>query len=383
MSRAQLAGGWLLVLLAGGCGSSGANGTAADAAALDGAALLEGGAAADDGSPSEGAADDGGGSVVGTPEAGGAETGSADGATAPGPTIAGCPLFPPGYPYNQDVSNAPLDPGSATYIANLTARAGAIVAEYPGGEYVNVVPASQPSVAVQTTSSYGFDPSNAFFQNDGADAGAPIPTGVLYENAGTANADHHMMIVEQGTCRLFELYAWNPTSATTGWEALVSWNLTDNEQLPDGWGSTTAAGTPLLPGVIRYDEVAAGVIAHAVDIVIPGAAIAQYEYVKPAARSGGACGSAYPADGFPYGGRVRLKASYDASSFTGTQALVVVAALKKYGMINTDDSGESRSSFRLGDGNKLDQTDMAQLGRLTWADFEVPAMTVVQSKACN
>jgi hypothetical protein len=311
-----------------------------------------------------------------TPEAGGEAGASA-------PTVGGCPMFPPDYPYNVDISGVPLDPGSGPYITNLTARAGAIVAEYPGGEYVNVVPASQPPVAVGTTASYGFDTSDTFFQNGGTDASAPIPSSVLYENAGTANADHHMMIVEQGTCRLFELYAWNPSSATTGWEALVSWNLSKSEQLPDGWGSTTAAGTPLLPGVIWYAEVSSGTIAHAIDIVIPGAAIAQYEYVKPAARSGGACGSAYPADGFPYGGRLRLKASYDASSFTGTQALVVVAALKKYGMINTDASGETRSSFRLGDGNKLDQTDLRQLGKLTWADFEVPVMNVVQSRACN
>jgi hypothetical protein len=324
----------------------------------------------------------GGGTVDGSGVEGGALDGGLEGAAA-GSTMGGCPMFPPDYPYNQDISSAPLDPGSATYIANLQARAGAIVAEYPGGEYVNVVPASQSFVTVQTTSAYGFDTSDAFFQNGGAGATAPIPNGVLYENANNPNSDHHMMIVQQGTCRLFELYAWNPSSATTGWEGFVTWNLTKNEQLPDGWGSTTAAGTPLLPGVIWYDEVAAGAIRHAVDIVIPGAAIAQYEYVKPAARSGGACGSAYPANGFPYGGRLRLKAAYDASSFTGTQALVVIAALKKYGMINTDASGETRSSFRLGDGNKLNQTDTAQLGHLTWADFEVPAMTVVQSKACN
>jgi predicted Zn-dependent protease len=192
-----------------------------------------------------------------------------------------------------------------------------------------------------------------------------------------------MMIVQQGSCRLFELYAWNPMSATSGWSALVTWNLSKNDQLPDGWGSTTAAGTPLLPGVIWYDEVAAGKIEHAVDIVIPGAAIAKYEYVKPAARSGGACGSNYPVDGFPYGGRLRLKAGYDTSSFTGSQALVVIAALQKYGMLNTDASGETRSSFRLGDGNKLDQADLAQLSKLTWDDFEVPVMAVVQSKACN
>jgi hypothetical protein len=292
-------------------------------------------------------------------------------------------MFPADYPYNQDISQAPLDSQSATYIANLKTRAGAIVAEYPGGEFVNVVPASQASVAVGTTSAFGFDTSDAFYQNAGAGAVAPIPNGVQYEDMNTPNSDHHMIVVEQGTCRLFELYAWNPSSATSGWSALVTWNLTKNEQLPDGWGSTTAAGTPLLPGVIWYSEVSAGEIRHAIDIVIPGAAIAQYEYVKPAARSGGACGSAYPPDGFPYGGRLRLKASYDTSSFTGTQALVVIAALKKYGMLNTDDSGETRSSFRLGDGNMLSQTDMSQLSKLTWDDFEVPAMTVVQSKACN
>jgi hypothetical protein len=310
-------------------------------------------------------------------------TGGTGGSVAAGPTVGGCPLFPPDYPYNVDISAAALDPGSATYITNLTARAGAIVAEYPGGEYVNVVPQSQPAVAVGTSAAYGFDTTDTFYQNAGAGATAPIPAGVLYEDMTTPNSDHHMMVVQQGSCRLFELYAWDPSSATTGWSVLVTWNLTDSEQLPDGWGSTTAAGTPLLPGVIWYDEVASGAIQHAVDIVIPGAAIAQYEYVKPAARSGGACGSAYPADGFPYGGRLRLKASYDTSSFTGTQALVVIAALKKYGMINTDASGETRSSFRLGDGTMLDQTDMSQLSKLTWADFEVPVMNVVQSKACN
>src|SRR5580700_7217291 len=102
-----------------------------------------------------------------------------------------------------------------------------------------------------------------------AGATAPIPPGVLYENMSTPSSDHHMMVVQQGSCRLFELYAWDPSSATTGWSVLVTWNLTDDEQLPDGWGSTTAAGTPLLPGVIWYDEVSAGKIEHAVDIVIP------------------------------------------------------------------------------------------------------------------
>ena len=71
------------------------------------------------------------------------------------------------------------------------------------------------------------------------------------------------MVLQQGTCQLFEMYAWNPTGPTTGWEALVQWDLNgDSEQIPDNLeiGSTTAAGTPLLPGVIWPDEVAAGAI---------------------------------------------------------------------------------------------------------------------------
>lgn len=350
-------------------------------AALLGLVALVLGCGSGGGTPDGGAAD--GGADVAALEAGVDAGADGDAAAQSGPTVGGCPMFPPDYPYNVDVSGAPVDNGSPTYISNLAARAGAIVAEYPGDEWINVVPASQALVPIGTTSAYGFDTSDTFFQNDGTGATAPIPSGVLYENSSNPNSDHHMMIVQQGTCRLFELYAWNPSSATTGWEAFVTWNLTKSEQLPDGWGSTTAAGTPLLPGVIWYDEVAAGKIEHAIDIVIPGAALAEYEYVKPAARSGGACGSNYPVDGFPYGGRLRLKAGYDTSTFTGTQAKVVIAALEKYGMIVTDASGESRSSFRLGDGTKLSQTDMNQLGKLGWNDFEVPEMTVVQSQACN
>jgi hypothetical protein len=351
---------WLfMTILACGGGSSTSDGGTNDAA-----------------TPSDGAPND----VVTSNDAG------SDVAAPSGPTIGGCPLFPATYPYNVDISGVALDPGSKTYITNLAARAGAIVAEYPGDEWANVVPESQSDVAVTFVSnaddSYGFDTTDTFFHTSG-NAQAPIPSNVLYENSSNPNSDHHMMIVEQTTCTLYEMYAWNPSSATDGWEALVRWNLNDDDELPDGWGSTTAAGTPLLPGVIRADEIMAGEIKHAVDIVIPGAAIMQYGYVRPAARAGGACGSNYPADGFPYGGRVRLKSDYDASKFTGTQALVVIAALKKYGMINTDASGETRSSFRLGDGSALDQQDLNQLSMLTWNDFEVPQMTVITSHACN
>jgi hypothetical protein len=301
--------------------------------------------------------------------------------------FAGCPLFAPGYAYNVDVSSLTPDPTSASTIANLTSLAPDIAAEFPGGEYYNVVPASQPDVAVGTASYYGFDPDGGFFY-EGADASAvaPIPPNVVYENAGTPNADHHMMVLQQGACLLYELYAPNPSSATTGWSNLVLWNLSGSPEIPASYdiGSTTQAGTPLLPGVIWPSEIATGEIHHAIDIVMADNAIMPCAFVPPASTvrySGAPAGQ-----GIPYGARLRLKSTFDTSGFTGTQALVVVRALQRYGMIPTDASGESRSVFRLGqdtDGGTLDQTDMNQLDALTWSDFDVmPLGTVTHPSGC-
>ncbi|HEY8087115.1 MAG TPA: hypothetical protein VIF09_04705 [Polyangiaceae bacterium] len=359
-----------------------------------------GGAACGGGSGSTGSAGDAGSDQSTSPGDGGSPDGTrahdggtdvstdapADSPVAPGPTLGGCPLFGPGFAYNQDVSQAALDGNSATYITGLKASAPVIGLDYPGGETYAAVPSSQATVPVQTASFYGFDTTDTFFfEADAGDAKAPIPAGVQYENMGTPNADHHMMVIQQGTCQLFELYAWNPTSATTGWSALVEWDLNGNaEQIPDALeiGSTTAAGTPLLPGVIWPEEVAAGEIRHAVDIVMPAAAIAKCSYVHPASDG------AWSATGaFPYGGRLRLKAGYDFSKITGSQALVVLRALQKYGMFNTDISGETRSSFRLGGLGSSQgwvQADIEQLGQLTWDDFDVVDLgTVYTMKGCK
>jgi hypothetical protein len=313
-----------------------------------------------------------------------------DGGVSAGPTFGGCPLFAPGYAYNQDVSQSPVDPSSATYISNLTSLAPDIAAELPGGEYYNLVPSSQTAVPVQTASAYGFEPDGGFFYDTDASLAAvtaPIPPGVVYENMTTPNADHHMIVLEQGACMLYELYAENPSNATTGWDVLVQWDLRGSPQIPPSLdtGSTTQAGTPLLPGIIWPVDVAAGEIDHAIDIVMADNAIMPCAYVHPASTvrySGAPAGQ-----GIPYGARFRLKASFDVSTFTGTQALVVIRALQTYGMIPTDASGESRSVFRLGqspDGGTLDEADMNQLNVLTWSDFDVmPLGTVVHPAGCT
>jgi hypothetical protein len=338
------------------------------------------------GSDGSGSSSGAGGDSGSTGDSGPTSGGDAgDAGSGGGFTVGGCPIFAPQYAYNLDVSQVALDAKSATYIAGLKSAAPVIGLDYPGGEIYNLVPQSQPAVPVQTTSWYGFDTSgNFFFMADAGGAMAPIPNGVQFENQGTMNADHHMMVLQQGSCVLYEMYAWNPSSPTTGWEALVQWDLhAADEQIPDPdeLGSTTAAGTPLLPGVIWPDEVMAGEIKHAIDIVMPANAIAKCQYVHPASDG------AWTATGsFPYGGRLRLKASYDMSKVTGTQAKVVLLALQKYGMFNTDISGETRSSFRLGGlgpNQPWDMADITQLGNLTWDDFDVVDLgTVYTMKGC-
>ncbi len=321
---------------------------------------------------------------------GGGSDGGVGSGSGSGPMFGGCPLFSPTYAYNQDVSQLSPDPSSATYVARLKNLAPVIAAEFPGGEFYNIVPSTQASVPVETAAAYGFLPDGGFFYlTDGglASASAPIPPGVVYENMTTPNADHHMMVLQQGPCVLYELYAENPSSATTGWDVMVEWNLHGSPEIPGKLdiGSTTQAGTPLLLGIIWPVDVAAGEIDHAIDIVLASAAIMPCAYVPPASTvrySGAPAGQ-----GIPYGARLRLKSSFDTSSFTGTQAKVVVAALKKFGMIPTDASGEARNVFRLGqspDGGTLDQTDMNQLNVLTWDDFDVmPLGTIINPKGCT
>jgi hypothetical protein len=371
------------LLLVAACSTSrGTTGGAAGAGGHGGASSMHG-PASSSGSSGAGGSTGAAGGTSSASSATGATTGS-------GPTFGGCPLFSPAYAYNQDVSGLEPDPNSATYITSLKSLAPNIAAEFPGGEYYNIVPSSQAGVAVQTASAYGFLPDGGFFYDMGSalsSVTAPIPSGVVYENMTTPNADHHMMVLEQGSCLLYELYAENPSSATNGWDVMVEWNLNGSPEIPGSYdiGSTTQAGTPLLPGIIWPIEVAAGEIHHAIDIVLASAAIMPCAYVPPASTvrySGAPAGQ-----GVPYGARLRLKPTFDSSSFTGTQAKVVVQALQRFGMIPTDASGEARNVFRLGqtpDGGTLDQTDMSQLNALTWDDFDVmPLGTIINPKGCT
>ena len=241
-------------------------------------------------------------------------------ATAAPPTIGACQVFPADNPWNTDISKAPVDT-SRGYIASL----GTMVlwpdfggaGEY-GIPYVSV-PFSQPLVPI------------AFDIDDESDPGPyPIPANAPVENGG----DRHVLVVRQGDCNLFELYAAEKQGA--GWHAYsgARWNLNSNALRPERWTSADAAGLPIVPGLVRRDEIAGG-IKHALRITVP---TTQKAYIHPATHW---ASSNTNRNQPPMGLRVRLKASYDISKLK-PQAKAVAQALKTYGALVADNAGSKR-----------------------------------------
>lgn len=174
-------------------------------------------------------------------------------AYAPVPGAPGCRIFPANNVWNADISNLPVAANSATMIAGISSGSNNFL--HPDFDAVgdgipyNVVSGAQAKVPV------------SFQYADESDPGPyPIPASPQIESG----SDHHMLIVDKDTCDLYEM--WNVSQNAGGsWSAGSGaiWNLESNALRPDGWTSADAAGLPVLPGLVRYDEIAAGVIDHA------------------------------------------------------------------------------------------------------------------------
>ena len=186
----------------------------------------------------------------------------------------------------------------------------------------------------------------------------PIPRDVRIEAGG----DRHALIVDRDACRLYELYALRRSAP--GWRAGSGaiWSLRSNALRPAGWTSADAAGLPILPGLARYDEVAAGHVDHALRFTVDRTRDA---YVYPARHE---ASSLSDPDLPPMGLRLRLRADFDTSGFP-TQARVLLEALKRYGMVVAD-NGSSWFVSGVPD-PRWDDDDLHTLGRVRGSDFEV------------
>jgi len=157
----------------------------------------------------------------------------------------------------------------------------------------------------------------------------PLSSQTLIEGGSDADGDRHAIVIDADTCTLFE--TWDTRSTATGWTAGsgASWNLRSNALRPRGWTSADAAGLPILPGLLRWDEVKAGRVDHAIRFTTD---ITRRAYLWPARHQAGSTDNAsFP----PMGARFRLNEAFPTSGFS-RQALVVINAMKRYGLVLAD-----------------------------------------------
>jgi len=245
---------------------------------------------------------------------------------AASPTISGCAVLPDNNVWNIPVDGLPVDAGSQAYITTIGAGKG-LHPDFGSGTW-DGGPIGIPFIAVS-----GSQPkvSVVFDYADESDPGPyPVPANAPIEGGSQSSGDRHVLVVDTGSCILYELYAAYPQPDGT-WQAGSGaiFNLNSNALRPSGWTSADAAGLPVLPGLVRYDEVASGEIRHAVRFTVPQTRNA---FIWPARhRASSLTGQQYP----PMGQRFRLKANFDVSGFS-KDTRVILTALKKYGMILAD-----------------------------------------------
>jgi hypothetical protein len=269
------------------------------------------------------------------------------------PHEGSCQIFPASNPLNREIAHAPVNPNSANYIASIgaTVHLHADFGANPNyGIPYTVVGPHQPKVPIHFTA-YGEESNPGPY---------PIPPNAPVEGAGE-EGDRHVLVLQEGTCKLYELYSARREGS--GWDAGSGavFNLRSNALRPEGWTSADAAGLPIFPLLVRYPEVQAGQIDHALRVTVPAT---QRGYIHPATHF--ASGSSDP-DLPPMGLRLRLKASFSLAGFHG-QALVVLRALKRYGLIVADNgspwyiTGAPDPHWR--------EEDLDQLKRVSGSEFE-------------
>jgi hypothetical protein len=239
-------------------------------------------------------------------------------------------VFPADNPWNLDISAEPADPNSDNLIAACGANRelhpdfGTTYDGAPWGIPFITVSGSQPKVPV------------TFEYDDESDPGPyPIPRDAPIEGGSGSSGDRHVLVVDVDTWILYELFAAYPQDGGDSWTAGSGaiFDLSSNDLRPEGWTSADAAGLPIFPGLVRYDEaVIDGAITHALRFTCPQTRRA---YLPPARH--------YASDDTdpdlpPMGMRVRLKAGVDLSGFP-PEVQVILQAMKTYGMLLADNGG--------------------------------------------
>lgn len=281
----------------------------------------------------------------------------------PPPQIAGCAIFPGDNIWNTPVDTLPIHANSTNYINTIGADSG-LHADFGSGvwppgsnspigiPYVDV-PGSQLDVPITFVA----------YPEESDDGPYPIPPDAPIEGGPDSDGDRHVIVLDRDNCILYEMYSAYP-QPDDSWEAAngAVYDLSSHDLRPNGWTSADAAGLPILPGLLRYDEVASGDIRHAIRFTAPET---QAAHIWPARHDASSyTGSNYP----PMGLRLRLRADYDISGFS-PEIQVILRAFKTYGLILADNGSAwyiSGAPDERWDNDMLHEMDV-----ITGADFEV------------
>jgi hypothetical protein len=292
----------------------------------------------------------------------------------PYPGLGSCTVFPqstaaPGAPsaadqtaWNQDITNAPVDPNSDAYIAFINSHGASTLHPDFGSPRIygfpyKVVGKHAKRSKVHFTA-YGDESSHGKYR---VPARAPVEGG----NGAGNDGDRHVEVVDKARCKLYELSrAFHVGKPKPRWNADsgVIWNLRSAGLRKDGLTSADAAGLPIFPGLVRYDEAASGAIKHAIRVTFD---VTQDAWIHPASHCAGSSDSASAP---PMGLRLRLKAGYDISGFSGL-ARTIAEAFKHYGVINADNG--SNWYFSGTSDRRWPDENLNQLKAIPGSAFEV------------
>jgi hypothetical protein len=273
-------------------------------------------------------------------------------------------IFPADNPWNKDISAEPVDPYSSQIIANFSSSP--LKADFGSGLWDNA-PIGIPFVVVcgdQTKSNITFR-ANGYDDNygDESDAG-PYAIPLTAPIEGNGSGDSHVIAVDKDNDILYELY--NASINGDHWEASSGaiFDLKSNQLRTSGWTSADAAGLPIFPGLVRYDEILKGEIDHAIRFTLAKSHV-QAAYIAPATHKVSGTGGQY---GLPFGAKIRLKSNFDISGYSA-HLQIILTAMKKYGLILADIG--SNMYFTGAPDDRWDNDELHQLGGITANNFEV------------
>ena len=275
-----------------------------------------------------------------------------------------CTVFPQDNIWNTRIDQLPVHPSSSTWVNTIGATA-TLRADFGAGLY-NGGPIGIPYVMVPGAQTKY--PATFLYQDESDPGPYAVPLNAPIEGGSNSTGDRHAIAVDKDNCILYEIYRAFPQTSSWKGDSGAIFDLKSHALRPETWTSADAAGLPIFAGLVRYDEILAGEIRHAIRFTVPQT---QRAYVWPARHyASSLTGTQYP----PMGARFRLKASFDISGFSPVNQ-IILTALKRYGMVLADNGSAWYLSGAPDD--RWNNTELRQLLTIAGSNLEAVDATVL------